>query len=89
MQIASNHGYLWLNVTANNTVTRQMQSGTISQTGLFSGDPKKNDPHISVLAGFLRSGWGKVWGKNNLDLKAFDGHWARGKSAVFYQTKRI
>jgi hypothetical protein len=69
MQIASNHEYLWLNVTANNTVTRQMQSGTISQTGLFSYLPGKNDPHIGVLTGFLRSEWGKVWGKNNLDLK--------------------
>jgi hypothetical protein len=49
----------------------------------------KNEPHIGVLAGFLMSGWGKVGGKNNLDLKAFDGHWARGKSAVFWKTKRI
>jgi hypothetical protein len=40
---------------------------------VFTRHPKKNDPHSGVLAGFLRSGWGKVWGKNNLDLKAFDG----------------
>jgi hypothetical protein len=49
----------------------------------------KNDPHIGVLAGFLRSGGGKVWGKSNLDLKAFDGHWARGKSAVFWHLGRL
>jgi len=55
----------------------------------FFRRPQKKDPHIGVLAGFLRSGWGKVWGKNNLDLKAFDGHWARGKSAVFWQIGRI
>ena len=49
----------------------------------------KNDPHSGVLAGFLRSGGGKVWGKSNLDLKAFDGHWARGKSAVFWHLRRL
>jgi hypothetical protein len=52
MQIASNHGYLWLNVTANNTVTRQMQSGTFSQTGLFSGDPKKMTLILVFWQGF-------------------------------------
>jgi hypothetical protein len=32
---------------------------------------------------------GKVWGKNNLDLKAFGSPKARCKSALFWQTKRI
>ena len=41
-----------MNVTANNTVTRQMQSGTISQTGLFSGDRKKMTLILVFWQGF-------------------------------------
>jgi hypothetical protein len=62
-----------LNVTANNTGTRQLHSGTISQTGRFSDIPGKNEPHIGVLAGFPRYGWGKLSGEIQLDLRAFDG----------------
>jgi hypothetical protein len=35
----------------------------------FSDIPGKNDPHIRVLAAFSGSGWGKLSGKNSLDLK--------------------
>jgi hypothetical protein len=40
----------------------------------FSDIPGKNDPHISVLAAFLGSGWDKLSGEIHLDLKAFVGH---------------
>jgi len=33
----------------------------------------------------MRSGWDKLSGKNGLDSRAFNGLWARWKSAVFWQ----
>jgi len=35
----------------------------------FSDIPEKNDPHIRVLLGFMRSGRGKLRGKKQLELK--------------------
>jgi hypothetical protein len=55
---------------------------------LFLDRLQKNDPHIGVLAGFLRSGWGKLSGKIHLDLKGFIAHYVRCKSAVFWQIGR-
>jgi len=43
----------------------------------------KNNPHIRVPEAFKVSGWGKLCGKNSLDLKGFGGLLMRHKSAVF------
>jgi len=40
----------------------------------FSDIPAKNDPHIGVLAAFPGSGWGKLSGKKQLDLKGLTSH---------------
>jgi hypothetical protein len=40
---------------------------------IFDISVGKNDPHIRVLAGFMRFRWGKLGGKNNLDLKDIGG----------------
>ena len=36
----------------------------------FLALPGKNDPHIRIPAAFPGSGWGKLGGKNSLDLRA-------------------
>jgi hypothetical protein len=56
---------------------------------LFLTFVEKNDPLIRVLAAFLWPGWGKLSGKNGLDLRAIGGLWARCNSAVFWQTERL
>jgi len=55
----------------------------------FFRRPPKNEPHIRVLAGFLRSGWGKVCDKIHLNLKGLKSHQVRCRSALFWQTERI
>jgi hypothetical protein len=47
---------------------------------------RRKNLHIRIPAAFPGSGWGKIGGKNRHDLRAFGGLWARGKSAVFWQT---
>ncbi len=56
---------------------------------LFLSTIGKNEPHILVLAGFLRPGWDKLGGKVLLNLMAFGDLSVRCKSAVFWQTERI
>jgi len=48
----------------------------------------KNDLHIRVFTAFPGAGWVKQGGENGLDSRATNGHWARSKSAVFWQTER-
>jgi hypothetical protein len=70
---------------------------TCSATGLPHSTAKnpifdpisgKNDPHIRIPAAFPGSGWSKISGKNNLDLKPFGGLLARCNFASFWQTER-
>lgn len=55
----------------------------------FSGiSAVKNGPHICVPAAFFRALCIETRGKNQGCRKAINGHLARGKSAVFWQTGR-
>ncbi len=47
----------------------QSLTGLIFPQIAFFIFPRKNDPHIRVLLGFMGSGWGKIRGKKQLDLK--------------------
>ena len=49
--------------------------------------PKKR-PSYWCSGSVSGPGWGNVWSKNNLDLKAFGKHSTGGKSAVFWQIGR-
>jgi hypothetical protein len=46
----------------------------------------ENDLHIRVPAASFQAGWTELRGKNRGCLKAINGHLARGKPAVFWQT---
>jgi hypothetical protein len=50
--------------------------------------PEKNDPHIRIPAAFPKSGWGKLSGYIQLDLKGLTSHQVRCKSAIFWKTER-
>jgi hypothetical protein len=54
----------------------------------FDRQVRKKDPLKQCLNRFSLVRWGKVWGKNHLDLRAFDDQWVRCKSAVFRQSGR-
>jgi hypothetical protein len=49
---------------------------------------RKIDPHIGVLAGFLGFIWIIIGGENRFGCRAIGRHWARCKSALFWQTER-
>jgi hypothetical protein len=55
----------------------------LPQNLIFRTSVGKKDPQIRPLFGFSDAGWVKAWVKINLDSRAFGGHWARSKSAVF------
>jgi hypothetical protein len=52
----------------------------------FPDHPRKNDLHIRVPAAFPGPGWTEIRGRNRGCPKAINGHLARGKTAVFWQT---
>src|SRR5208283_609984 len=59
------------------------------QNPIFKTSVGKKDPQIRPFFGFSGARWVKAWVKINLDSRAFGGHWARSKYAVFWQTGQL